>query len=133
MSLVVARFSYRLVAFGLPTWVTSPRRWIAFFELLAEFVRQLIVQNVTLSLRVLKPKIPIHPGIVAIPTRLRSDIALTVLGSLITLTPDTVTMDIDQRSGFIYVHWIDVKTTNPDDARKLISAAFEEKIIRWLE
>ena len=132
-SLVVARFSYRLVAFQLPRWVTSPRRWLAFFSLLVEFNRQLIKQNISLSLRVLRPNLSIRPGIVAVPTRLDSDIELTILGSLLTLTPDTVTVDIDQREGLIFVHWIDIQASAPEEVRRLIIADLEEKVIRWLK
>jgi multicomponent Na+:H+ antiporter subunit E len=97
-----------------------------------EFVRQIVIQNITLSIRVLRPGLPIRPGIVAIPTKLTGDVPLTILGSLTTLTPDTVTMDIDTQRGLIYVHWIDVKTQDTDEMYKLISASLEEKIMRWL-
>lgn len=132
VSVVVARFSYRLVAFEIPRWVTQPRRWLYFLDVLVEFVRQLIVQNVTLSLRVLRPNMHIRPGIVAVPTTLHGDINLTVLGSLMSLTPDTVTVDIDQTKGLVYVHWIDVKTVEPDEIRRLLATDLEERIIRWL-
>lgn len=132
VSLIVARLTYQFVAFDLPLWVLRPRKWRFFIELVIEFARQILVQNVTLSIRVLNPRLPIKPGIVAIPTALRDDIQLTILGSLMTLTPDTVTMDIDQRRGIIYVHWIDVQTTDPQAAQRLISSSLEEKISRWL-
>lgn len=130
--LIVARLSYRLVAFDLPRWMRHPRRWLYFLDLLVEFTRQIIQQNISLSLRVLRPSLPIRPGIVAVPTRLRGDVNLTLLGSLMTLTPDTVTVDIDQTRGLMYVHWIDVKTTDPEQARLLISAGLEDRLIRWL-
>ena len=132
-SLLVARFSYRLAAFDLPHWITSPRRWLAFFSLLLELALQLIKQNVSLSIRVLRPSLPIRPGIVAVPTKLRDDVELTILGSLMTLTPDTVTLDIDQENGVIYVHWIDVQASAPEEIRRFVSADFEEKVIRWLK
>jgi multicomponent Na+:H+ antiporter subunit E len=132
VSLAIARFSYRLVAFNLPRWIFRPRRWLPFLDLLIEFNRQLIIQNVTLSLRVLRPGLPIRPGIVAVPTKLRQDVNLTILGALMTLTPDTVAIDFDSRDGLIYVHWIDVKSTDPEEARRLISEDLEERIIRWL-
>jgi len=131
-SLVVAAFAYRFAAIGLPGWFLSPRRWLAFGALLVEFTRQLVVQNFTLAARVLRPGLPIHPGIIAVPTALVDDVALTLLGSLVTLTPDTIVLDIDQRRGILYVHWIDVKTTDPVEAREMISASLEEKIARWL-
>ena len=133
VSYIVARVSNQFVRFDLPRWMFSPRRWLYFGDLLLEFTRQIVVQNITLSARVLRPTLPIRPGIVVIPTKLRNEIALTILGSLISLTPDTVTMDIDPPNGLIYVHWIDVKTTDPQEAYRLISAALEERIIRWLE
>jgi multicomponent Na+:H+ antiporter subunit E len=132
VSAAVARFSYRFVAFDLPRWVVHPRRWLYFLDLLFDFARQLIVQNITLSLRVFNPRLPIRPGIVAVPTKLHGDVNLTILGSLMTLTPDTVAIDIDQQKGLIYVHWIDVQTTEPEQARQMISADLEERIIRWL-
>jgi multicomponent Na+:H+ antiporter subunit E len=132
VSVVVARFSYRLVAFEVPRWVNHPRRWLYFLDVLVEFVRQLVMQNVMLSIRVLRRDLNIRPGIVAVPTKMHGDINLTVLGSLMSLTPDTVTIDIDQTQGLVYVHWIDVKTLEPEKVRQLLIADLEDRIIRWL-
>ncbi len=133
VSLIVARLTYRLVVFDVPQWIRSPRRWVAFFSLLYEFVYEMIKQNISLSIRVLRPSLPIRPGIVAVPTRLHNDVALTLLGSLMTLTPDTLTMDIDEKNQLIYVHWIDVQASAPEEVRALVSAKLEEALIRWLE
>ncbi|MCC7449486.1 MAG: Na+/H+ antiporter subunit E [Anaerolineae bacterium] len=132
VSLVVARLTYRFAAIDLPVWMLQPRRWRALILLVVDFVRQLVIQNVTLSIRVLRPSLPIRPGIVAIPTDLHDEVALTLLGSLMTLTPDTVMLDIDQKRGMLYVHWIDVQTTDPTETQRLLSASLEEKITRWL-
>ena len=99
---------------------------------MVEFVRQIVVQNITLSLRVFSPRLPIRPGIVAVPFRVRGDVNVTLLGSLMTLTPDTVTIDIDQAGGIMYMHWIDVQTTDPRQARRLISRDLENRLMRWL-
>lgn len=131
-SVLVARLTYQFLLFDFLGWINSPQRWLALGRLLLEFGRQLLVQNVTLAIRVFRRDMAIRPGIVAIPTKLRHDVELTVLGGLMSLTPDTVTMDIDQERGIIYVHWIDVQTTNPEEARQLISASLEEKVIDWL-
>jgi multicomponent Na+:H+ antiporter subunit E len=129
----VARFSYRLAAFDPLTWISAPRRWPALAALLWELTWQLVKQNITLSIRVLRPRLSIRPGIVAVPTSVRDDVALTLLGSLITLTPDTVVVDIDQQNGLMYVHWIDVQTTEPEAVRELVAAGFEKRVIRLLE
>jgi multicomponent Na+:H+ antiporter subunit E len=132
LSLLTARLTYRFAGITVPDWIVQPRRLTALGALIVEFVRQLVVQNVTLSLRVFHPRLPIRPGIVAIPTRMRGDVALTLLGSLTTLTPDTVTIDIDERRHMIYVHWIDVRSTDPAEVYRLISERLEQKIDAWL-
>ena len=132
VSLVIARLTYRFLLFEFWGWMGNPNRWRELVKLLIEFNRQIIVQNVSLALRVFRPGMPIRPGIVAVPTRVRSEVQLTLLGSLMSLTPDTVTMDIDQERGIIYVHWIDVQTTDPQEAYKLISQSLEEQSIGWL-
>jgi multicomponent Na+:H+ antiporter subunit E len=132
VSAIVARYSYRLVAFELPRWTMHPRRWLYFVDLMIEFVRQLVVQNITLSLRVFRPNMSIHPGIVAVPTKLKGDVNLTFLGSLMTLTPDTVAVDVDEAKGIIYVHWIDVTSTDPEEIRRLLAVDLEDRIARWL-
>lgn len=131
-SLLITRFTYQFLLFDFWHWVYDPWRWLQLGKLFIEFWRQLIVQNVTLAVRVFRPDLPIRPGIVAIPIRLRTDGHLTLLGSLVSLTPDTVTLDIDQEKGIIYVHWIDVQTTDPIEAHQLVIASLEDKIIGWL-
>src|SRR5687768_239363 len=69
VSSIIARFSYRFVVFELPHWVMHPRRWLYFFDLLVEFIRQMIIQNVSLSIRVFRPDLPIRPGIIGVPTK----------------------------------------------------------------
>jgi multicomponent Na+:H+ antiporter subunit E len=129
----VTSLSYRFVAFGAPRWMRHPRKWGAFLALAWEFTKQIIVQNISLSMRVFSPQIPIKPGIVAVPYRIRRDVPLTFLISLVTLTPDTVVIDVDEAKSILYIHWIDVKTTEADEAYKLLIRDLEDKVNAWLD
>jgi len=73
----------------------------------------------------------INPGIVRIRTPLRSDTGTTILANSITLTPGTLTMDVDQKldKTYLYVHWIEVTTLNMEKAGDEIKGDVE----RWLE
>lgn len=133
VSVVVARLTYRLVAIEVPWRILHPRRWVHLFALAVEFAWQVARQSVSLSIRVLRPSLPIRPGFLAIPTRLEGDFELGLLGSMLSLTPDTLVIDIDQEQGMIYLHWIDVETTNPEEAKEILLGGLEEKILRWLE
>lgn len=100
-------------------------RWARAVIYFFYFLWEMLKANVHVAYIVLHPLLPIKPGIVKVKTRLTKDTALTVLTSSITLTPGTLTVDINPDLGEIYIHWIDVKATEPDECTAQISAGFE--------
>lgn len=82
--------------------------------------------------RVLHPKRPINPGIVKIKTELKSDIGKLALANSITLTPGTMSVDVE--GDHLYIHWIDVEDSSVEIASKKISKPFEKylkKVFAW--
>jgi multicomponent Na+:H+ antiporter subunit E len=51
----------------------------------------------------------INPGIVKISPGLRSDLGTTMLANSITLTPGTLSVDVDEDKNDLYIHWINVE------------------------
>lgn len=88
---------------------------------------ELIKANIDVAKRVLDPKLPINPGIVKVPTKVKGDIGKLVLANSITLTPGTISIDADDEN--VYIHWIDVKGSSPEEYQKDISSSFE-KVLR---
>jgi len=80
--------------------------------------------NLDVVYRALHPKMPIKPGIVKIKTILKTESGITALANSITLTPGTLTVDLTD-DGFLYVHWINVKSDDIEQATKLIARRFE--------
>lgn len=106
-----------------------PQRYFWFFVYLCVFFWECLKANIDVALRVIHPFIPLSPGIVKVRTSLKSNIALTFLANSITLTPGTLTVDIDKEKGFLYVHWISVRTQNIEEATEKIVKRFE-RILR---
>ncbi|TDO84620.1 multicomponent Na+:H+ antiporter subunit E [Halanaerobium saccharolyticum] len=98
-------------------------RFLAFFKYLPVFLWEMIKANFDVARRVIDPSLPINPGIIEIKTKLKSDQAKLFLANSITLTPGTLTVDIIDDS--LYIHWIDVKTEDPGEQKKIISEKFE--------
>jgi len=79
----------------------------------------------------LHPKMPIKPGIVKIKTSLKTESGITALANSITLTPGTLTVDLadegqgDSRQTYLYIHWINVKSDDVEEATKYIAWKFE--------
>ena len=108
-------------------------RYLWFFYYLPFFIWECIKANVDVAYRVIHPDRPMNPGIVKVKTNLRSDTALTFLANSITLTPGTLSVDIDEGSGFLYIHWIDVKDKDIGKASRLIVDRFERILKRIFE
>ena len=105
----------------------TPRAAIAAFAYLGVFTVELIKANVDVAARVVSPSLPIRPGIVKVQTRLRSRLGRLLLANSITLTPGTITVDTD--ADLLYIHWISVEATEPEEATRRIVSKFE----RYLE
>lgn len=58
------------------------------------FAKALVVANLSVAKEVLRPRLALSEGIVAVPLRSRSPIVATFVANAITLTPGTMTVDI---------------------------------------
>ena len=95
------------------------------------FIWQLIRSNLDIARRVLSPSLPINPGIVKVQTRLQSPVGKLILANSITLTPGTLTLDVED--DFLYVHWVDVKGPDAASATQEIVSGFERFLMEVAE
>lgn len=100
-------------------------RYLWVFYYIVVFVWECVKANIDGAYRVIHPDLPINPGIVRVRTTLRSDTGVTFLANSLTLKPGTMTVDVDKGNGFLYIHWVDVKTQDIDKATELIVGKFE--------
>ena len=95
---------------------------------LGVFFVALVRSNLDVARRVLSPSLPINPGVVQVRTGLRSELGRLLLANSITLTPGTLTVDVDDDR--LLVHWIDCPAgTDMEAATRAIAAEFE----KWLK
>ena len=104
------------------------RRVRAAVELALFTVYELVVANLRVawytvsSLRALRPailEVPLEPGI--------TDTELTLLSSLVTLTPGTLTLDVAPDGSALFVHFMHVE--DPERAVASIKDGFERRIL----
>ncbi len=84
----------------------NPRRWFMFLVYLFPFFFAMAKANVDVAYRVITGRI--NPAIVKINPKLKTDMSLTILANSITLTPGTLSVDVDQKTNELYVHWINI-------------------------
>lgn len=109
------------------------RYWYFLIYYLPIFLWECFKANVDIAYRVLHPKLPINPGIVKVKTSLKTDTALTFLANSITLTPGTMSIDVDKDNGILYVHWIDVKAKDVESATRIVVERFEKILKKIFE
>ena len=110
----------------------SPVRLFWLLVYLPVFFYYLIKANFDVVYRAIHPDMPIHPGIVKIKTDLKTQSGITALANSITLTPGTMTVDLTD-DGILYIHWINVKSTETEEATKFIARRFEWFLKRIFE
>ena len=110
----------------------SPMRLFWLLVYLPVFFYYVMKANLDVVYRALHPKMPIKPGIVKIKTQLTTESGITALANSITLTPGTLTVDLTD-DGFLYIHWINVKSDDIEEATKHIAHKFEWFLKRIFE
>jgi len=113
----------------------NPVRWIMFLVyVIGPLFVGMAKANFDVAYRVITGKI--NPGIVKISPDLKTDLGITMLANSITLTPGTLTVDIDEDKNDLYIHWINVKKEalekKPVDC-KYICCKFDKWIRRIAE
>jgi multicomponent Na+:H+ antiporter subunit E len=108
-------------------------RYLWFLYYIPVFIWECVKANIDVAFRVIHPAKPLNPGIVKVKTSLKNDTALTFLANSITLTPGTLTVDVDKKNGILYIHWIDVKSKDIEKATETIVKKFENILKKIFE
>jgi len=103
------------------------RVWYTIIYLI-KFFWEMIKANFNVAYIVIHPLLPIKPGIVKVRTKLKRDSALTMLANSITLTPGTLTVDIDTVNQILYIHCIYAKVVDIEASTREIGGRFEKML-----
>jgi len=106
----------------------TPSRLYQFCLYMCVFMIEIVRSNINMMRYVYALRININPGVVRIKTRLKTPVGRLALANSIALTPGSLVIEIDGDS--LFVHWLDVKTSDTDEATRLIAGPFEEHLRR---
>ncbi len=83
-----------------------------------QFLADLVVSSVQVVRLALRPRLDLRQGIVSVQVPGASDTLLTVLADAISLTPGTLTVDVEPSTATLYVHVLDIGD-GPDGVRQV--------------
>lgn len=104
----------------------TPRGIAHFLAYLGTFFVELVKANISMMAYVYAPRIDIRPGIVKVRTRLVTPIGRMALANTIALTPGSLVLALEGDT--LFIHWLDVKTTDIDEATAIIAGPFERHL-----
>lgn len=91
------------------------------------FLWDLVLSSLRVSQAVIGPMRKLRPGILALPLDVTGDGRITLLASLITLTPGTLSLDVADDRRTLYVHVMLI--ADPDADRLALKEGMERKVI----
>jgi multicomponent Na+:H+ antiporter subunit E len=104
----------------------TPSGLYHFLAYTGTFIVELVKANINMMRYVYSPHIDIKPGIVKVRTGLKSPIGRLALANSIALTPGSLVVDIKDETMFI--HWLDVQSTDIEEATKALVEPYEKHL-----
>lgn len=132
-------FLFMAAAVGLVVWMNPERPFrrmpgaadtgiggrlrsvVALFRYLVWLVWNVIVANIDVARRILSPSMPIRPRLMAFRVEMESEVARALVANSITLTPGTVTIDVDD-------HLFLVHALHPDASGAVTSGGLQNAV-----
>ncbi|MBO9423587.1 Na+/H+ antiporter subunit E [Labrenzia sp. R4_1] len=102
------------------------KRLGAFGLLCGVFIIELVKASVDVTVAVLSNKQKLKPAIVAVPLDLRTDMGITTLANIVSLTPGTTSLHISDDRKTLYVHVLDRESD--EDVIHSIKDTFETRV-----
>ncbi|HSW67218.1 MAG TPA: Na+/H+ antiporter subunit E, partial [Bacteroidales bacterium] len=96
-------------------------------DFLATFIWQIVAGGVKIAWDIATPRHYMKPGIIAFPLSAKTDIEITLLANIITLTPGTMSIDVSGDRKILYVYAVYI-----NNEQKLIDSiknSLEKKLL----
>jgi multicomponent Na+:H+ antiporter subunit E len=119
-----------VVTRGLPGHAGYFRKVPRLISFTGFYLWELLKSNAIIAYDVLTPTHHMRPGVVAVPLEAMTDLEITVLANLITMTPGTLSLDVSPDRGTLFVHAMYID--DPDTLRREIKENFESRVLALL-
>jgi multicomponent Na+:H+ antiporter subunit E len=94
------------------------------------FLYEMLRANLEVAYDVITPKYFMKPGIIKYPLSAKTDMEITMLCNLISLTPGTLILDVSDDKKVVYIHVMYVK--NRDLFVRQMKEGFEKRLLEIL-
>lgn len=93
------------------------------------FLKELFFASLKVAYDIITPKFLLKPGIIAYPLLARTDLEITLLANMISLTPGTLSMAVSEDRKILYVHSLYILNNDKKAVIATIKKGFERRIL----
>jgi multicomponent Na+:H+ antiporter subunit E len=93
------------------------------------FFKELFFASMQIAWEVITPRHRMESGLIAIPLDVRTDFEITILATLISLTPGTLSLDVSEDRETLYVHAVYIKRGDIEALKNQIKFGFERRLL----
>ncbi|MBS3669326.1 Na+/H+ antiporter subunit E [Vreelandella boliviensis] len=81
-----------------------PTRVPRFIGFIGFFLKELVQANLRVAFDIVTPPWHMKPGVIAMPLSARTEMEITLVANLISLTPGTLSLDVSDDRKVLYIH-----------------------------
>lgn len=126
-----------ILSFGIMWMISTKGEGRKYFNLVYRvisfilfFLYELVKANLQVAYDVITPKMYMTPGIVRMPLDAKTDLEITLLANIISLTPGTLSLDVSDDKKVLYIHAMYI--TNRQSFIDGIKLGFERRLLSIL-
>ncbi|WP_447046119.1 Na+/H+ antiporter subunit E [Vreelandella sp. H-I2] len=104
VGLIFGYFTLVLIEPQLDSLKGYPARIPRFIGFIGFFLKELIQANLRVAFDIVTPPWHMKPGVIAMPLSARTEMEITLVANLISLTPGTLSLDVSDDRKVLYIH-----------------------------
>lgn len=93
------------------------------------FLKELFFASLKVAYDIITPDFLLKPGVIAYPLLARTDLEITLLANMISLTPGTLSMAVSEDRKTLYVHSLYILKDDKEGVIATIKKGFERRIL----
>jgi multicomponent Na+:H+ antiporter subunit E len=94
------------------------------------FFKELFWATIKVAHDVITPTHYMKPGVIAFPLDAKTDLEITLLANLISLTPGTLSIDVSDDKKTLFIHAVYIKDNDLDALKNELKNGFEKRLLQ---
>lgn len=94
------------------------------------FLKEMFVANIKIAYDIVTPRLFMQPCVIAFPLDAKTDLEITLLACMITLTPGTLSLDVSADKKILYIHALYIGEGGEEGLIQSLKKGFEQRILK---